>query len=293
LKLLITGASGLVGARLVEAASRDGHEVVELYNQHQMSGLNALKIDIRNRNEVEEIVTRTLPDVIVHLASITDVDLCEREPELAGSVNANATRVLARECFNSGGHFVYVSTDYVFDGKRGNYSEIDQPNPVNTYGRSKLLGEEFTRTISSKFCIVRTSVVYGWGRSSRLNFATWVFSELKSRRQVKVINDQYCSPTLNSHLAKMLLEVAERRVPGTIHLAGVTRLSRYEFAREIATQFNMDMKLVVPTEAKSSAWFAERPLDSSLNVDKAQKLLVSKPADIKSALHEFALEMPT
>ena len=172
----------------------------------------------------------------------------------------------------------------------GNYREYDQPNPVNTYGLSKLRGEEATRATSDEFCVARTSVVYGWGRSSRQNFGSWVYSELKAGRPVKVVEDQYCSPTLNSQLARMLLEVAEKHLPGTIHLAGASRLSRYEFAQDMANEFHLEMKLIIPINSKSSSWVAQRPLDSSLNVEKAQKLLSNKPVDIKSALLEFALE---
>ena len=290
MKILITGASGLVGARLVEFALGAGHQVVQTYNEHHIESNSAFRVDIRNEKEAQKVVKDTSPDVIVHLASITDVDFCEREPKIADSVNASATRTLAEECFNVGGHFVYVSTDYVFDGSRGHYTESDRPNPANTYGRSKLKGEEFTRVASETFCVVRTSVVYGWGRKSRQNFGSWMYAELKAGRPVEVVKNQYCSPTLNSQLARMLLEVAQNRLPGTIHLAGASRLSRYDFARLLANEFNFETKLIVPIDADSSAWFAKRPLDSSLNVARAQELLSNKPVDIRSALSEFAGE---
>ena len=292
MKLLITGASGLVGARLAEIASSLGHETFETFNQHQISRPNALSIDIRNRKNVEEVVNEIAPDVIVHLAAITDVDLCEQQPELADSVNATGTQILAQECFKMGAHFVYVSTDYVFDGDRGNYREDDHPNPVNVYGGSKLKGEQFTRAVSDKFCVARTSVVYGWGRSSRPNFGSWAYSELKAGRSVKVVQDQYCSPTLNSDLARMLIEVAENHLPGTIHLAGASWLSRYEFACALAIQLKVPAKLVIPVMANSSAWRAKRPTDSSLNVDQARRLLSNKPNHIKNALHEFVAQSP-
>jgi dTDP-4-dehydrorhamnose reductase len=290
LKLLITGASGLVGARLSEAASHVGHEVIETYDQHEIDKSNAFRVDIKNRKAMERIMKKTSPDATIHLASITDVDLCEREPELANSVNANATRILAEECLNTGSHFVYVSTDYVFDGRQGNYTEQDQPNPINTYGLSKLRGEEATHEASATFCVARTSVVYGWGRRSRPNFGSWTYSELKAGRPIRVVEAQYCSPTLNSQLAVMLLEVAEKQLAGIIHLAGASRLSRYQFALEMADEFHLDKKLIIPTNAKSSSWVAERPLDSSLNVEKAQKLLSNKPVTIKDALRMFAQE---
>ena len=221
MKLLITGASGLVGARLTEVASHAGHDVVVTYNEHEIQGFNAIRADFQNEQNIRRIMRESLPDAVVHLASITDVDLCERDPELADVVNAESTRIIAEECFKARTYLVYVSTDYVFDGQRGNYNEDDQTRPLNAYGRSKLKGEEATRATSNEFCVARTSVVYGWGRSSRPNFGSWAYSELKSGRQVKVVKNQYCSPTLNSHLAGMLLEVTESHIPGTIHLAGV------------------------------------------------------------------------
>lgn len=290
MKLLITGASGLVGTRLTEVASHAGHDVVVTYNHHQVEGFNAIRADLTNEQQIRRVMQASSPDAVIHLASITDVDLCERDPELANVVNAESTRVIAEECLKAASYLVNVSTDYVFDGGRGNYREDDQPNPVNTYGSSKLKGEEATRATSDEFCVARTSVVYGWGRGSRPNFGSWVYSELKSGRRVKVVTNQYCSPTLSSHLARMLLEVAERQIPGTIHLAGSSRLNRYEFAQEIAAEFGMNMKLIIPTDAKSSTWIAERPFDSSLNVEKAQQLLSNKPMTIKMALHDFVLE---
>jgi dTDP-4-dehydrorhamnose reductase len=288
LKILITGASGLVGMRLTEAANRAGHETFTIDNQHQIDSPSAYHIDLRHEQDMIEIMKLSSPDVVVHLASITDVDLCEHNPKLANEVNTIITRSLAQECSRAGSHLIYVSTDYVFDGKLGNYREEDQPNPINTYGLSKLRGEEATRNASEKFSIARTSVVYGWGRKFRPNFGSWVYTELEAGRPTRIVKDQYCSPTLDSQLARMLLEVAEKRIPGTIHLAGASKLNRYEFALKIANKFQMDRTLIVPIDSRSTSWFAKRPLDSSLNVEKAQKLLTNKPENIELGLNEFA-----
>jgi dTDP-4-dehydrorhamnose reductase len=266
LRLLITGASGLVGSRLTEVATSAGHDVFAIYYQNAISTPNAFHANLTDEQKISRIVKESAPEVVVHLASLTDVDLCERNPDLANLINAIATQTLARECYKAGTHLVYISTDYVFDGHRGNYTEEDQPNPVNTYGRSKLAGEEFTLLTSENFCVARTSVVYGWGRESRPNFGSWIYSELKAGRPVKVVDDRYSTPTLNTQLARMLLEVAERRLSGTIHLAGASRLSRYEFAREMALELHMDARLIRPTDSRSISWIAERPPDSSLNV---------------------------
>jgi len=291
LKLLITGASGLVGAKLTALATNADHEVTPLYNKHALNAPNARQVDLKDKDSITEIVKDSGSDAVIHLASVTNVDLCEQDPHLAELINATGTRTISHACSEARIYFLYVSTDYVFDGKRGNYMEQDQPNPVNAYGLSKLQGEEATLNASAAFCVARTSVVYGWGRESRPNFGTWTYSELKAGRQVRVVEDQYCSPTLNSNLAVMLLEVAEQRLHGIIHLAGASRLSRYQFALEMADELHLDRNLVLPTNVKSSSWVAERPLDSSLNVNKARKLLASKPMDIKQALREFAQEM--
>jgi dTDP-4-dehydrorhamnose reductase len=246
LKLLVTGASGLVGTRLTGVAVKAGHEVIAIYNQHEINVPNALQVDLKEENKIAKIIKDSDSDVVIHLASVTNVDLCEQDPHLADLVNAVTTRNISQACSEVGTHFLYVSTDYVFDGRKGNYREQDQPNPVNTYGLSKLRGEEATLSASPSFCVARTSVVYGWGRKFRPNFGSWTYSALKASQQIRVAEDQYCSPTLNSHLAVMLLEVAERQLPGIIHLAGASRLSRYQFALEIADEFRFDRKLSFP-----------------------------------------------
>lgn len=251
-----------------------------------------MRIDINDEVEVDRAITRSKPEAVIHAASITDVDLCERNPELALRINAAATRSIAKACSRTNCFLVYVSTDYVFDGRQGCYRENDMPNPINVYGRSKLLGEQETLRCNDRFCIARTSVVYGWGRKYRPNFAAWIYNKLKAHEQVKVVSDQYASPTLNSNLAAMLLETAEQRAGGVIHLAGATRASRYDFALSLADRFGFDRNLVVPAKSGASSWLAKRPPDSSLDVSKALETLNNKPAPLDLALDRFAQEVP-
>jgi dTDP-4-dehydrorhamnose reductase len=288
LKVIITGASGLLGAKLAELATESGYNVHSLYKSHPCPPSNAEQVDITDQVALRKVFADVKPDVVFHTASLTDVDLCEREPKLAMKVNGEATGFIAKACQETGSYPVYVSTDYVFDGVRGHYSEEDGPAPINTYGRSKLFGEEEMARYCSRGCVARTSVVYGWGRSYRPNFATWVHSKLAANEQVRVVRDQFASPTLNIHLARMLLEVAERQVKGVLHVAGSTRISRYEFAVILAKQFGFNENLVTPIQAEAANWKARRPVDSSLNVSKAQGILTSKPATLDQALSEFA-----
>lgn len=290
MKILVTGASGLLGSRLVELAIMRGHEVCSIYHAHPVTRGSARGLDLADQNEVRRCLTEEGPEVVIHSATITDVDFCEKNPELAVGVNGSATGSLAMACSDARSHLVYISTDYVFDGKRGLYKESDEPKPINVYGQSKLAGEQRVLQSSADFCVARTSVLYGWGRGHRPNFATWLHENLSANRKVTVVTDQYASPTLNTNLARMLIEVAERRIHGILHLAGNTRISRYEFAVMLAKHFGFNENLLTPVKADATQWIAKRPFDSSLNVSKAQEMLSNKPATLDEALNEFAVE---
>jgi dTDP-4-dehydrorhamnose reductase len=290
LKLLVTGASGLLGRKLVEIGLDAGHEVCSVYNQHPVDLANSIRLDLIDAQEVQKLLFNIGPDVVIHTASITDVDLCERNPTLAMDVNAKGTEIIAEACKELKNFLVYVSTDYVFDGQVGSYREEDKPNPINVYGRSKLVGEQMILNTQSDHCITRTSVIFGCGREYRPNLARWLLEKLSKGQKADVINGQYASPTLNTHLAKMLLEVAERRITGTIHLAGLTRINRYEFAVQLAQEFGFEEELLAPVAPNAANWYAKRPPDSSLNVEKAARLLHIKPCTLQDELRAFKLE---
>jgi dTDP-4-dehydrorhamnose reductase len=289
-RVLVTGASGLLGSKLVRLALASGHEVHSLYFEHSLPEGRPQRLDISDQAAVKRTLADKSPEVVIHAASITDLDLCEQNPELAFRVNATATGFLAEACRTLKSLLIYVSTDYVFDGEHGNYREHDQPNPVNVYGMSKLRGEQEVVRKAEDFCIARTSVLFGWGRKYRPNFATWVYGKLRVDQKTNVVTDQYATPTLNSDLARMLLEAAERRMSGTFHLSGSTRVNRYEFAVLLARKFGFDEKLLTPVKADVIRWIARRPFDSSLNVAKAQENFNNKPSTLDEALNAFAAE---
>lgn len=290
MRLLVTGASGLLGWRVVNVALKRGHEVFTIYNKHPIKAGIAVKLDITDSEGVKDVIRKLKPDVIIHTAAYTDVDGCESNKDLAWRVNAEATKHIAEASTNVNAHLIYVSTDYVFDGERGLYREDDKPNPINYYGYTKLMGEEFVKQYAKSWCIARTSVIYGWG-GSKLNFATWLIENLKQGKQVKVLTDQYVSPTLNTNLAQMLVEIAERRINGVLHTAGASRVSRYEFARKLAQTFNLNPDLITPAKMNELQWRARRPKDSSLDVSKSFKVLIEfKPMTIEEALKIMKLE---
>ena len=287
LKLLITGASGLLGYKVTQLALKKGHEVHSLYNENEMKIETSIKLDITNQDATSKVITRVKPEAIIHTAAYTNVDGCEINKTLAWKTNVEATRNIAFQSALINAHLIYVSTDYVFDGEKGFYSEEDQPNPINHYGHTKLKGEELVKKHSQEWCITRTSVIFGWGKTKKLNFATWIINNLSQKKKVKVLTDQYVSPTLNSNLAEMLLEIAEKRIGGILHAAGATRISRYEFALRLSEVFKLNTQLILPAMMNEMQWRAKRPKNSSLNVNKALSLLNHKPLKIGQTLEQM------
>jgi len=289
LRILITGASGLLGQAIAKLALEREHEVFSIYKEHPTNIGKAYKMNLTDSQGLSELIHELKPEAIVHTAAYTDVDGCELNKELALKVNAQTTKQLAVASNDVDAHMVYVSTDYVFDGEKGFYNEEDTPNPINYYGCTKLKGEEFVEKYAKSWCIVRASVIYGWG-GSKLNFATWLIENLKQRKEVKALIDQYVSPTLNTNLAQMLLEIAEREFSGILHTAGASKISRYEFALKFAEVSGLDANLIKPSNMNEMKWRARRPKDSSLNVGKALASLKTKPLKIDEALEVMKRE---
>lgn len=275
-----------MGSRLAEIAADRGHEVVSGYCHHLPDAGERTKFDLEKREEIADKLCQVEPEVVFHTAALTDVDRCEIDRELARRTNVVGTELVANSAADVGAFVVYVSTDYVFDGERGMYKEDDMTDPVNYYGLSKLLGERFCD------CVARTSVIYGARPASgKVNFVLWLIERLRDEEPVRIVADQYITPTLNTNLAKMLLEAGEKRLEGTYHLAGATRVSRYEFAVEIARRFGFDAELVIPSKMSDMSWKAKRPGDSSLDTSKADEILEEKPQDLRDSLRALAEEM--
>jgi len=291
-KLLITGASGLLGSKLCELAIRKNYEVYSAYSQHKPLHGTQIRFDVSNKNAVEKIFEKIKPEAVVHAAALTNVDKCELEKELAWKTNIEGTENIAKSCKKHQVFLVYVSTDYVFDGEKGMYKETDKPAPINYYGLTKLKGEESVKNLTNKYCIARPSVIYGSiPATGKINFALWLLDKLKRKEKAKIVTDQWNSPTLNTNLANEILEVLERKLTGIFHLAGATRLSRHEFAKLLAETFSLDRNLIKPVSSKEISWIAKRPKDSSLNVDKACQTLRNKPQKIHEALKKMKKEI--
>ena len=291
LKLLITGASGLYGSKLAELAIARNYEVYSCDVQELPVCGNFVKFDVSNKEFVQEAFKRVKPDIVVHAATLTDVDKCELNKELAWRINVEGTKNIVQAAMSESSFVIYISTDYVFKGEKGNYKESDKPDPINYYGVTKLKAEEQVKTLEEYF-IGRPSVIYGsTPAAGKVNFALWLVETLSKGEHAKIVTDQWNTPTLNTNLAEMTLEVIQRKLTGTFHLCGATRVSRFEFAQKIAKTFGFDQSLIEPVLSSQFSWPAKRPTDSSLDTAKAQQILTNKPLNIDEALKKLKTEI--
>ena len=203
------------------------------------------------------------------------------------------TRNIALACSNVGAKLIYISTDCVFDGEKGNYNEQDKPNPIDYYGFTKLEGENQVVQHCKNYAILRTSVLYGWNPWKQ-NFATWIVSQLRQNEEISAVEGHYNTPTLADNLAEMALEALQRGLKELYHASGSERMSRYEFAKQIAESFQLDSSLIKPVKmSQLVAWIARRPRDSSLSTDKIRKQLGTRPLNITEGLSRMETEEKT
>lgn len=262
--------TGLLGKKCVKLWSKK-HDVHYTWRSkdHFNEG-DSYKLDITNKKRFEELVSKISPDAVVLTAAFTDVDGCEENPEKAFEVNAEAPGKIAEICSREEIGLVYISTDYVFDGEKGSYTETDTTNPVNVYGKSKLDGEQKVMQNHPGVVIARTSVIFGWERP---NFATWVLDSLESGEEIPVVNDKYISPTLNTDLSNQLEELIAEKSSGIFHTAGKTKISFYGFAKLLAEKAGHDTDLINRAKTGDLSWKAKRPRDSSLDTTRIKEIV--------------------
>lgn len=289
MRVLVTGANGLVGSRLCLLLARRGHEVLGVSRgARRCPGA----FDYRPCELSDEALVRAAfegfrPEVVVHPASMTQVDLCEKEPREAFVANVLATGHVALLAREAGAHLVHVSTDYVFDGEAGPYGEEDLPNPRGVYALTKHMAEQAVRALAPSWAIARTAVVYGWPAAARPNFGAWLLEALEKGEPVRLFEDQHVSPSLADSVAAMLAELAERRLPGVWNLCGGEVVSRLAFGQALCEVFGFDQGLLVPVKLEDMKLASPRPLRSGLEVDKARAYLVEKPLGLREALERF------
>ena len=280
MKTLVLGGSGFIGyyiARYFNAAAASSHEK-EGY----------VKLDITNKEEVSEVFNKIKPELVINSAAIADVDLCEKEKETAMSVNGYAVEWLSSVSKEIGAKFVQLSTDYVFDGLTGNYIEEDIPNPINEYGKSKLIGEE--NALKNDAIVLRIEMPYGLNLAKNKNvFFESVVKNLKEGKPVNAAVDQIISPTFVEDIPKAIEILVEKGANGIFHLASKEHFSRFEFVNIIADVFDFDKTAIKPVKLDDFKMLAKRPKNTFLNTDKMSKSYEIKP--LKENLEKIKTEI--
>jgi len=292
MKFLVTGSAGLVGSQVVKDLTQQNHTVYSCYRDVLPEHGTPIKLDLVNHDDIVDTIDKIKPDSIIHLAAMTGVDQCETHQDLAMKINANATKIMARQAAKQNTFFLYISTDYVFDGINGIKKESDTPNPLGFYGKSKLAGEIALNNLPSNWCIARTSTPFGIHKTKK-SFPIWVKENLESKKEISVLSDQFTSPTYVPNLSKMLIEIATRQLVGIYHTCGSTKISRYNFAEMIAEKLNLDKKFLQSASMSEMSWKAQRPKDSSLDVSLAVEILNEKPQKIEQSLNLFLHALET
>ena len=282
-KILITGAFGQLGTSLCEVLSNKSilatGRVMTLTEKYR-----CMELDITNQEAVEELIRNYKPDIIIHLAAMTDVDGCEKDPETAFEINVGATENLLK---NFNGKFIYVSTDYVFDGEEGPYYEDDKVNPVSVYGKTKLYGENLVQESDIDWIILRSNIIFSYNDRTKASFVNWVVDSLKKKQMITVVDDQWNNPTWTNDLANVISMMIEKNIGGIYHYGGGDFLNRYEFAKMIASAFSLDRELIKPITTPELNWLAQRPLKSGLYTNKIELDLGIEPLPIQKALDKM------
>jgi len=286
-KILIIGISGLLGNKIYNLAKKD-YQVFGTYNTHKPSIENVYQLDVTKRADVFKLIGNIKPDFVIDTHALHNVDYCELHPEEAWLVNVEGTKNVAEACKTFGCKYVFISTDYVFDGKKATpYTEKDKPNPLNYYAKTKLIAEEAIKILTSDYIIARTAVLFGVGGLGKEPFALWLIKKLKNGEEVKAVIDQYNNPTLVDNLAEMLLTLCEKDKVGLFHITGKTNLNRYEFSIKIAETFGLNKELIRPITTPELNQVAPRPRKVALDVSKLERATKLKALTIDEALNIF------
>lgn len=264
---LVIGASGQVGEHLVYALHEAGFRVEGTYRSRPVK--DAYQLDIRDVSQTRSLMFGLRPTTVYLPAAWANVDDCELNPANSYATNVLGVRNVLKIVNEIGASLVYFSSDYIFDGQDGPYSESDAANPICEYGRQKLLAEHMIALQAKNYLIVRTTVVYGW-ESQGKNFVYRLLRSLESGQTIKVPYDQIGNPTYAPDLARAVIALVSQDARGVYNIVGPDRISRYQFACQAAQIFGFDTSLVIGVSTSELGQRARRPLNAGLRVDKLE-----------------------
>ena len=282
-RVLITGSNGQLGSSVI-ALLKDKFDIIATSKTNHRN--KNYIFDITNKILCNDIISIHDPDIIINLAALTNVDLCEKNPGLSMSVNVGGVQNLL-DTFK--GKIIHISTDYVFDGKKGPYKETDKTNPINIYGLSKLAGEKVILSRSNNL-VIRTNILYAYNKTVGASFFNWVIMNLKNKKLINVVDDQFGNPTWVNSLVIAIYSAIKKDINGILHWSDLDYLSRFDFALKIAEEYDLDKKLILPIKSSELNQLADRPLKGGLDIKFSRNILKLEPPSIQECLKMINIE---
>jgi dTDP-4-dehydrorhamnose reductase len=290
MRILITGSNGLLGQKIVAHCIKNKITFLATSKgdnrNEDCPSINYLAMDISNSDEIVKVFNGFNPTHVIHTAAITNVDYCELNPEECIAINTLAVQTLFSVAKKSNVHFQLLSTDFVFDGLRGNYTEEDTVNPLSIYAESKVNAEKILQNdLYSNWSIIRTIIVYGTGNNlSRSNIICWAKDALAKGQELTIIDDQFRAPTWADDLAWACLRVCELNKTGIYHISGPETMSIYEIVERIAKHFKLSSEKLIRSTSQNLSQPAKRPPKTGFNLSKAKRELKYNPLTLENTL---------
>jgi len=285
-RIVIVGSNGMLGQSMCKFYSKQNNIQLlgcSIENKSFIEGIDYQECDVTKREDVKKVILDFYPDYIINASAFTNVDLSETEREIAWKVNVKGIEYLSEAARILDTRIIHISTDYIFDGKNGPYSEDEKPNPLGYYARTKLAAENALKISGVMNTILRTNVLYGFFSNGKLDFVQWLINSLRTGEEVKIVTDQINNPTYVDDLVQGINKVIEYNKTGIFNIGGKEFLSRYEFSEKIADYFDLNKNLIKPITTPELNQPAKRPLKSGLITLKAETELGYKPHSIKES----------
>lgn len=289
-KILVTGSNGLLGQKLTDLCLAD--KEIELIatstgpDRHPVrSGYIYEELDVLDKSRLEDLVAKYHPDAIIHTAAMTNVDACENNHEQCHALNVDSVQYLVEVCEKNDIQLVHLSTDFIFDGEDGPYTEDADPNPLSYYGQTKLEAEQLIKASACSWAILRTIIVYGIvSDMSRSNIVLWAKAALEKGEPINVVNDQWRMPTLAEDLAACCLLVVKKGAQGVFNASGKDLMSILEIVERVADYWNLDKSLIRPISADTLNQAAKRPKKTGFILDKTIQTLGYNPHSFEEGI---------
>lgn len=287
MRILVTGASGLLGLNLALEAARE-HTVFATVNRNTLntSAFSVLQVDLLAPGAVERLLDQTQPEWVIHCAALANLDACEANPALAEKLNTELPRKLAAHVARGGARLVHVSTDAIFDGQRGDYSEEDSPNPLGVYAQTKLGGERAVTGANPDAIIARVNF-YGWSLTGKRSLSEFFFYNLQAGKPVLGFTDVYFCPLLTNDLAHILIKMLEKGLGGIYHVVSSECISKYNFGVALAHKFGLDEDLISPSSVVQAGLKAARSPTLTLRTEKLSRALGNSLPGLSPGLERF------